>query len=125
MQLRLWTSLEWAIPDYRYKYSAATYADEITAVLDDVGFGNDAIVVAHSFGGYMAVKAANIYPNRFRGLVLDSGIRHPDDPIPIDPTWVAAGKVYPDRDTALMRFRFSRPSPAKMNTYFSTLHVTL
>src|SRR5210317_852343 len=39
--------------DYRYQYSADTYAEEIKAVLDDVGFDNDCIVVAHSFGGYM------------------------------------------------------------------------
>lgn len=101
--------------DYRYKYSSATYADEITAVLDDVGFDNDALVVAHSFGGYMAVKAANIYPNRFRGLVLvDSGIRHPDEPIPDRPMMGGMqGKVYPDRDSALMRFRLQPPQPCE------------
>ena len=69
--------------DYRYKYDSETYAQEIVGVLDDAGFGNDAIVVAHSFGGYMSVKAANLYPDRFAALILiDSGIRHPDDPIP-------------------------------------------
>ena len=101
--------------DYRYKYSAATYAAEIIAVMDDAGFGTDAVVVAHSFGGYMAVKAANIYPDRFRALVLvDSGIRHPDDPIPDRPLMGGMqGKVYPDRDTALMRFRLQPPQPCE------------
>ena len=101
--------------DYRYKYSAATYADEIVAVLDDAGFADDALVVAHSFGGYMAVKAANIYRKRFRGLVLvDSGIRHPDDPIPDRPMMGGMrGKVYPDRETALMRFRLQPPQPCE------------
>ena len=101
--------------DYRYKYSAATYADEIVAVLDDAGFADDALVVAHSFGGYMAVKAANIYRERFRGLVLvDSGIRHPDDPIPDRPMIGGMhGKVYPARETALMRFRLQPPQPCE------------
>ena len=101
--------------DYRYKYSAATYADEIVAVLDDAGFADDALVVAHSFGGYMAVKAANIHRERFRGLVLvDSGIRHPDDPIPDRPLMGGMqGKVYPDRETALMRFRLQPPQPCE------------
>lgn len=101
--------------DYRYKYSAATYADEIVAVLDDAGFAEDALVVAHSFGGYMAVKAANIHRERFRGLVLvDSGIRHPDDLIPERPVMGGMqSKVYPDRDTALMRFRLQPPQPCE------------
>ena len=99
--------------DYRYEYSPETYADEIKAVLDDAGFSQDCIVVAHSFGGYMAVKAANDYPDRFAALVLvDSGIRHPDDPPP-EHTMMMGGraKVYPDKETALMRFRLQPPQP--------------
>ena len=69
--------------DYRYKYNSETYAQEITGVIEDCGFGSNAVVVAHSFGGYMAVKAANLYPEKLKNLILvDSGIRHPDDPIP-------------------------------------------
>ena len=51
--------------DYRYAYDAETYAAEIVAVCDDVGFGDDVVVVAHSFGGVMATKAANLFPERF------------------------------------------------------------
>ena len=99
--------------DYRYEYSSNTYADEILAVLDDAKFGTDSIVVAHSFGGYMAVRAANKAPDRFRALVMvDSGIRHPDDPVP-EQIWMsgARSKIYPDKETALNRFRVQPPQP--------------
>lgn len=99
--------------DYRYEYDTETFAAEIKAVLDHAGFDNDCIVVAHSFGGYMAVRAANEYAGRFGALILvDSGIRHPDDPPPDKPLMGGGrGKTYPDRETALMRFRLQPPQP--------------
>ncbi len=97
--------------DYRYEYSADTYAAEIKAVLDHAGFDDRCIVVAHSFGGYMAVHAANVFPDRFAALVLvDSGIRHPDDPPPEHNMMMGGkAKVYPDKQTALNRFRLQPP----------------
>ena len=72
--------------DYRYAYEAETYAREIVAVCDAAGFGSDVVVVGHSFGGVMAVKAANLYADRFGALVLvDSGIRHPTNPFQASP----------------------------------------
>jgi pimeloyl-ACP methyl ester carboxylesterase len=101
--------------DYRYEYSSATYAEEILAVIEHAGLGADTLVVAHSFGGYMAVKAANLHPEKFGGLILvDSGIRHPDEPIPDRPNMGGMqGKIYPDRDSALMRFRLQPPQPCE------------
>lgn len=100
--------------DYRYEYDGDTYAEEIRAVCDDAGFGNDVVVVAHSFGGYMSVRAANLFPERFGGLILvDSGIRHPDDPEPERPAMGGRAKVYPDRETALSRFRLQPPQPCE------------
>lgn len=104
--------------DYRYKYDSETYAHEIKAVLDDAGFDNHCVVVAHSFGGYMAVRAANLFPDRFAALVLvDSGIRSPDDPPP-DRNMMMGGraKVYPDKENALARFRLQPPQPCE-NAY--------
>jgi pimeloyl-ACP methyl ester carboxylesterase len=96
--------------DFRYEYDPAVYASEIVAVLDAAGFGPNSIVVAHSFGGYMAVKAANLFPDRFAGLILvDSGIRHPDEPVPERPQMGGRPKKYPDRETALTRFRLQPP----------------
>ncbi|MBX3705288.1 MAG: alpha/beta hydrolase [Pseudomonadales bacterium] len=103
--------------DYRYEYTGTTYAEEIRAVCDHAGFGNDVVVVAHSFGGYMAVKAANLFPERFGGLILvDSGIRHPDEPVPERPQMGGRAKTYPDRETALARFRLQPPQSCE-NTY--------
>jgi len=61
------------------------------------------------------VKAANLHPEKFGGLVLvDSGIRHPDEPIPDRPNMGGMqGKIYPDRDSALMRFRLQPPQPCE------------
>ena len=41
--------------DYRYDYSSKTFAQEITAVCDAMGFDDSVALVAHSFGGRMAL----------------------------------------------------------------------
>ena len=99
--------------DYRYAYDADTYGMEITAVCDAAGFGNNAIVVGHSFGGMMAAKAASLHPERFGALILvDSGIRDPDEPVPDGPMMGGGrAKAYPDRETAEARFRLFPPQP--------------
>ena len=99
--------------DYRYSYDAETYAAEIAAVCDAAGFGEDVVVVGHSFGGMMAAKAANLLPSRFGSLVLvDSGIRRPDEPVPDRPLMGGGrAKTYPDRQTAEARFRLFPPQP--------------
>ncbi len=103
--------------DYRYAYDAATYAREIVSVCDAAALGEDVIVVGHSFGGNMATKAANLYPGRFGALVLaDSGLRHPEEPLPDYPPPSGRAKIYPDRKTALGRFRLQPPQPCA-NTY--------
>ena len=102
--------------DYRYAYDAATYAAEIVGVCDAAGLADDVVVVGHSFGGMMAAKAANLFPQRFGALVLvDSGIRHPDEP-PKDPGVLMGGgrpKLYPDRASAEGRFRLYPPQPCE------------
>ncbi len=98
--------------DYRYKYDSNTYAEEIAAVITDAGFGTNTTVVAHSFGGYQAVRAANLYSERFAKLILvDSGIRHPDDPPPEHAMMMMGvrSKVYPDKAGAIQRFRLQPP----------------
>ena len=97
--------------DYRYSYNAETYAQEIVGVCDAIGFDSDVTVVGHSFGGVMATKAMDLYQDRFGALVLvDSGIRHPDEPIPDRPQMGGdRAKAYPDRETAEARFRLYPP----------------
>ena len=105
--------------DYRYKYHSETYAQEITGVIEDSGFDTDAVVVAHSFGGYMAVKAANLYPEKLKNLILvDSGIRQPEDPIPDRTEMGGRAKVYPDKENAIARFRLQPPQPCE-NEYIT------
>jgi len=100
--------------DYRYEYDGTTYAEEIKAVCDHAGFGTDVAVVAHSFGGHMAVKAAGLFPERFGALVLvDSGIRDPDEPVPERPAMGGRAKVYPDKEAAMARFRLQPPQPCE------------
>ncbi len=103
--------------DYRHAYDSTTYADEIVNVCDAADLDQEVIVVAHSFGGVMATKAANLYPERFGALILvDSGLRHPDEPIPDRPHMGGRAKAYPDKATALARFRLQPPQTCE-NAY--------
>ena len=98
--------------DQRDAYSNDTYADEIVAVADAASMSNDTILVAHSFGGMMAIRAAALNPERFKGLILiDSGVRHPDDIKERDPQIerLSQSKMYPTKEVAQSRFRLQPP----------------
>ena len=96
--------------DHREEYSADTYAKEIIAVAGKAGMPDNTIVVAHSFGGIMAIRAVAQNPSRFKGLViLDSGVKHPDDEKPREVERWSKPKVYPNRDVARSRFRLQPP----------------
>ncbi len=96
--------------DHRDEYSADTYAREIVAVADAAGMPENTIVVAHSFGGRMALRAFALFPDRFKGLVLvDSGVKHPDEERPPEPERWSKPKVYPNSDVARARFRLQPP----------------
>lgn len=96
--------------DHRDVYSADTYAEEIIAVMDAAGMSSDSILVAHSFGGVMALRTVASYPGRFKGLVLlDSGVKHADDVSERDVERWAKPKVYPDFEIAKSRFRLQPP----------------
>lgn len=107
--------------DFRYEYDAETYAAEIVGVCDAAGLDDRVILVGHSFGGRMATKAASVKTERFGSLVLvDSGIRHPDEPEPDYPTMGGGrAKVYPSREAAEARFRLFPPQPCA-NEYLLT-----
>ena len=97
---------------HRDEYSSGIYAEEIITVADTLSMPQDTIVVAHSFGGMMALRAVATNPGRFKGLVLvDSGVRDPEEEKERDKQlerWTKP-KVYPDRETAISRFRLQPP----------------
>jgi len=96
--------------DHRDEYSVELYAEEILTVADHAGLSDQFTVVAHSFGGMMATRAAVDKPDRIKGLVLvDSGVHRPDQERPREVERWSKPKVYPDFDIARSRFRLQPP----------------
>lgn len=96
--------------DHRDEYSVDLYADEIAAVADASGLPKDTVLVSHSFGGVMSIRAMNKHPDRFKALLLlDSGVKHPADERPPEPERLARAKVYPNAEVAMARFRLQPP----------------
>lgn len=97
--------------DYRYEYTGDTFSEELRAVADAAGLNERTVLVAHSFGGRVALRAAARWPERFAALVmLDSGIRAPDEP-ELERPQMGGGKLYPSREVAEARFRLQPPQP--------------
>ncbi len=96
--------------DHRDDYSAELYGREIVAVADKCEMGPETILVSHSFGGLMSIKAVAQNPERFKGLILlDSGVKHPDDVRPVEPDRLVRAKLYPSAEVAQSRFRLQPP----------------
>jgi len=97
--------------DWRDTYRIATWADEVAAVADVAGAADDAVLVGHSLGGLVGIRASIAHPDLVRDLVLvDSRIldaamldeiqrNQPEEGIP------RGSKHYPSLEAALERFR--------------------
>ena len=96
--------------DHRDAYNCATYVEELVKVAEKNELGSETVIVAHSFGGMLAIKAVAAFPERFKGLILlDSGVKHPDDIRQFDPPRLGRQKLYPSVDVAVSRFRLQPP----------------
>jgi pimeloyl-ACP methyl ester carboxylesterase len=58
--------------------SMGRYADDLRALLDEVGERNPVVVVGHSMGGYVAFEFFRRYPELVQGLVLVNTRAVPD-----------------------------------------------
>ncbi len=98
--------------DHREAYTPEGFAEDLMAVISDAGLSRDTVIVGHSFGGFVTLKAGLLYPDRLGGIVLaDSAIRPPDFNWERDPRRapVRPKRVYADFDSALARFRLMPP----------------
>ena len=97
---------------YRQQYSPEIFASEVVGVADDAGFGDDLIVVGHSFGGFVTLKTGLLHNKRLSGIVLvDSAVRPPDFQWERDPrrSPIKPKRMYDTFDEALGRFRLMPP----------------
>lgn len=101
---------------YSETYTPEAFARQIATVTEDAGFGDDTIIVGHSFGGYITLKTGLIYRDRLTGVVLvDSAVRPPDFQWERDPkrSPIKQKRIYPDFESAHARFRLMPPQDCK------------
>ncbi len=100
----------------RERYTPEQFAEEVISVAEHAGFGNDTVVVGHSFGGYITLKTGLLYRERLAGVVLvDSAVRPPDFQWERDPrrSPIKPKRVYASFEEALGRFRLMPPQDCK------------
>ena len=101
--------------DWRETYTAALFAQEVLAVCDATGLfagPEKPILLAHSFGGFIAGHCAAHYGERFRAVITaDSPVRPPDYAWDGPPSRTHSNRVYPVFEEALSRFRLAPSQP--------------
>ncbi len=102
--------------DRREAYAMDLFAEEMLAVCEDAGLFGHAekpIIVAHSFGGFVAILTGAEYGDRFTGVVIVDSPVNPPDRARRGPPPVQGGKIYPSLEAALARFRLAPPQPCE------------
>lgn len=96
---------------WRDEYTMEDHARDMEAAGRDGGASEAGhpVMIGHSFGGFVTLKAATTFGDQLTGaVILDSPIRKPDSQR-VSPPRQRGGKVYPDMARALARFRLLPP----------------
>ena len=99
--------------DWRERYSLDLFTAEALAAAEHTGLFDGPtppVFVGHSFGGMLTLAAAARYGERLAGAVIvDSGIRRPEEQWRGPPQRTRPNAVYATLPEALARFRFAPP----------------
>ena len=105
------------------KYTLDGWAAEVMAVAADAGLAGPPIVVGHSMGGFVALRAAGLYGAELAGIVvIDSPVQDitPEQQAAQDARAFGPLRVYPTREAAISRFR---PIPDQPTLPYIRAHV--
>ncbi len=102
--------------EHRGFYSVDIFAEEIQHIHLNENRTNNNILIGHSLGGFVALRALHNYPDIFKAaIIIDSPVGPPEkdwefnkDKSPIKPK-----KIYGSREDALARFRLIPPQPCE------------
>jgi len=98
---------------FRDTYSVEMFAEEQMAVCEAAGFFENSeppIIVAHSFGGFIAILTGALYGDRLAGTVIvDSPVNPPDRPGGPPDRQVRPHRVYKTLADAVLLFRLAPP----------------
>jgi pimeloyl-ACP methyl ester carboxylesterase len=92
----------------RESYRLDVWAEEVLAVADVAGIAGPPVLIGHSMGGFVALRAAGMYGARLAGVVaIDSPVRDitPEERAARDQRAFGPLRVYPTREAAMARFR--------------------
>ena len=92
----------------RPSYSLDMWADEAMTVVADSGIVGPPIIIGHSMGGFVTLRAASRFGDEIAGAItIDSPIRTitPEEAAAAQHNAFGPLRVYPDREEILKRFR--------------------
>ncbi len=92
----------------RESYRLDVWAEEVLAVAEAAGMAGPPVLIGHSMGGFVALRAAGMYGARLAGVVaIDSPVRDitPEERAARDQRAFGPLRVYPTREAAMARFR--------------------
>ncbi len=103
--------------DWRKSYSGPLFAQEVLTVCEAAGLfaaPRKPVLLAHSFGGFIAGYCAAHYGDRFSAkITADSPVRPPGFVHDGPPSRSHANRVYPTFEAALARFRLAPSQPCE------------
>jgi pimeloyl-ACP methyl ester carboxylesterase len=107
----------------REKYTLDSWAHEVAAAAAAAGITGPPIIIGHSMGGFVALRAAGMFGSQLAGIVvIDSPVQDltPEDRAARDARAFGPLRSYPSAEAAIARFR---PIPDQPTLPYVRAHV--